>query len=114
MDITDEILAAYVDGTLPEEQRDEVRQYIASHPQELEQIVRMMDNYPTDVSEEEPVFGTGLEGVAGAVAGGRVGSLIASSGAAFVTGLRHRQTRHKKIRKTNIQANITNLLNELM
>ena len=114
MDITDEILAAYVDGTLPDECRDEVRQYIAVHPEELEQVVKMMDNYPTDVSEEEPTFNVGIGSVAGAVACGGIGATIASSGAAFVSGLKHHKSRHAKIRKTNIQANITNLLNELL
>ena len=51
MVINDEILAAYVDGTLPQDQVEEVRQYLASHPQELEQVVRMMDDYPREVGE---------------------------------------------------------------
>ena len=44
MDITDEILAAYVDGLLSEQQNADVRNYISTHPHELELIIKLMDN----------------------------------------------------------------------
>ena len=45
MTITDEILAAYADGTLPEDQLPEVRRYLSEHPEELEQIIILMDRF---------------------------------------------------------------------
>lgn len=53
MVINDEILAAYVDGTLPQDQVEEVRQYLASHPQELEQLVRVMDTNPITIRRDK-------------------------------------------------------------
>lgn len=43
MIITDEILAAYVDGNLSPDQVEEVRQYLSIHPEEMERMVRFMD-----------------------------------------------------------------------
>ena len=53
MVITDEILAAYVDGTLPQEQVEEVRQYLATHPQEMEDMVKLMDKNPIIMRESK-------------------------------------------------------------
>jgi len=49
MIITDEILAAYVDGTLPQSHVEAVRQYLATHPQEMETVVRLMDRDPVSL-----------------------------------------------------------------
>lgn len=103
MVINDEILAAYVDGTLPQDQVEEVRQYLASHPQELEQLVRVMDDYPREVGEEKR-----YDSVSSIAHSG-----IAISGAAFVVPSIMPVVAPKKIRKACIQANLTNLLNEI-
>lgn len=55
MIINDEILAAYVDGMLSPSQTEEVRQYLASHPQEMEQMVKLMDTYHTDVKKNHQI-----------------------------------------------------------
>lgn len=104
MIIADEILAAYIDGTLPQNQVEKVRQYLASHPQEMEQMVRAMDDFPRESEEEDNLSQATLCNLKN--------SNIASSGAAFVVKSVRPITNHK-IRKTNIQANLTHLLNEL-
>lgn len=104
MAINDEILAAYVDGTLPQNQVEEVRQYLATHPQEMEQVVKMMDNFPRETDEEKMAIGSMVCGICA--------SPLAASGAAFVA--KHiLPTAAPKIRKANIQANLSNLLNEI-
>ena len=44
MEITDELIACYVEGTVTEEERDAVRAYLCEHPCELERILNLMDN----------------------------------------------------------------------
>ena len=43
MTISDELLAAYVEGKVTKEERNQVRQYLAENPQELESVMMMMD-----------------------------------------------------------------------
>lgn len=105
MVITDEILAAYVDGTLPSEQLHEVRQYLSTHPKEMEQVVKMMDTYPRETKEKGA-------SVTNALLGGVACGALATSGAAFVANFL-RVPASPKPRQTNIQANLTNLLNEI-
>lgn len=105
MIITDEILAAYIDGTLPQNQVEEVRQYLASHPQKMEQMVRAMDAFPREAEEDYSISQAALCNLKN--------SNIASSGAAFVVKSVKSKTNHP-IRKTNIQANLTHLLSELI
>ncbi len=106
MIINNEILAAYVDGMLSPSQTEEVRQYLAAHPQEMEQMVKLMDTFPRETKDEE-------EGMSQATLCNLQDSNIASSGAAFVVKSISSAT-PPKIRKTNIQANLTNLLNEII
>ena len=104
MVITDEILAAYIDGTLSQDQVEEVRQYLAAHPQELEQMVRVMDDFPREAEETTTAIGDTVCDMCA--------SPLAASGAAFVA--KHiRPAAAPKIRKANIQANLSNLLNEI-
>lgn len=44
MKITTEILARYVEDTLPKEQKSKVQQYLATHPKAMEAVLRMMDD----------------------------------------------------------------------
>ena len=106
MIINDEILAAYVDGMLSPSQTEEVRQYLVSHPQEMEQMVKLMDNFPREIKEEEGDMSQ-------ATLCNLQNSNIASSGAAFVVKSISSATR-PKMRKANIQANLTHLLNEII
>lgn len=41
--ISDELLAAYAEGKVTKEERNQVRQYLAENPQELECVMIMMD-----------------------------------------------------------------------
>ena len=104
MAITDEILAAYIDGTLPQNQVEEVRQYLASNPQEMEQMVRAMDDFPREAEEEFTILSDTVCGMCV--------SPLAASGAAFVPK-RMSNASVPNSRKTNIQDNLSNLLNEI-
>ena len=106
MIINDEILAAYVDGMLSPSQTEEVRQYLASHPQEMEQMVKLMDTFPRETKEE-------ADCISQAALSNLQNSSIASSGAAFVVKSISSATR-PKMRKANIQTNLTHLLNEII
>lgn len=43
MKISNELLAAYAEGKVTKEERNQVRQYLAGNPQELESVMMMMD-----------------------------------------------------------------------
>ena len=43
MKISNELLAAYAEGKVTKEERNQVRQYLAENPQELESVMMMMD-----------------------------------------------------------------------
>ena len=106
MIINDEILAAYVDGMLSPSQTEEVRRYLASHPQEMEQMVMLMDNFPREIKDEE-------DGMSQATLCNLQNSNIASSGAAFVVK-NISPTVTPKERKVDIQTSLTHLLNEII
>lgn len=57
MEITNELLAAYAEGNVSKEERDAVRQYLTEHPEELESVLMMMDDYydlDIEDNQEEP------------------------------------------------------------
>lgn len=43
MEITNDILAAYVEGNVSDSDREEIRQYLADNPEQLETVMIMMD-----------------------------------------------------------------------
>lgn len=43
MNISNELLAAYAEGNVSNDERNAVRQYLAENPQELESVMMMMD-----------------------------------------------------------------------
>ena len=43
MVVNDELIACYVDGTATKEERDEVRRYLAVHPEEYELVLTLME-----------------------------------------------------------------------
>lgn len=43
MKISNELLAAYAEGKVTKEERNQVRQYLAENPHELESVMMMMD-----------------------------------------------------------------------
>ena len=58
MKITNELLAAYAEGKVSQEEREAVRQYLVEHPEKLRTVMIMMDKYydmdVEDSEEEEP------------------------------------------------------------
>ena len=44
MDISNEMIAAYAEGTLPKEYLPFVRKYLSEHPDELEEVLLLMDS----------------------------------------------------------------------
>lgn len=53
MEITNELLAAYAEGNVSPEERQQVRKYLAEHPSQLESVMMMMDSdYGLDVKQE--------------------------------------------------------------
>lgn len=105
MTITDEILAAYADGTLPEELLPAVRRYLSEHPEELSEVIHLMDvalTLPEDseINYDSPTYE------------GSSTSLLGNSAAAFVAPKKNMPSviKHKSV---DIQQNLDNLLSEL-
>ena len=44
MDITNELLAAYAEGNVTQEERKQIRAYLTEHPSQLESVMLMMDS----------------------------------------------------------------------
>lgn len=44
MEISDELIACYVERTVTAEERDFVRKYLCEHPEEYERVLCLMDN----------------------------------------------------------------------
>lgn len=53
MEINDELIAGYIDGTASDEERNLVREYLSQHPEEYEQIICLMDNDVEDYLGEQ-------------------------------------------------------------
>ncbi len=53
MEINDELIADYIDGTASDEERNLVREYLSQHPEEYEQIICIMDNDVEDYLGEQ-------------------------------------------------------------
>lgn len=52
MEITDELIAAYIDGNVTVKERQEVRRYLAVHPEERDLVLILMEgveNYSDEV-----------------------------------------------------------------
>lgn len=53
MEISDELIACYVEGTLTADERDMVRRYLCCHPEEYERVLCLMDNDRADYLGEQ-------------------------------------------------------------
>ena len=51
MKISNELLAAYAEGKVTKEERNQVRQYLAENPQELESVMMMDEDYELSVDD---------------------------------------------------------------
>lgn len=45
MDISDELIGCYIEGTCTQEELQAVREYLVNNPEEYDRIVCLMDNY---------------------------------------------------------------------
>lgn len=51
--VNEELIAAYIDGNVTTEERNEVRRYLSAHPAEQDLVLSMMDDCDTIETEEE-------------------------------------------------------------
>lgn len=87
MEITDSLLAAYVEGNVTQTERDAVRRYLTDHPEELETLTIMMDeDYELDADDDSGVSDMAHISAAGSF------SALCYSAAAFVP--HHVPTKH--------------------
>lgn len=106
MKITTEILARYVEGLLSDEQRQEVQQYLTSHPQAMEAVLRMMDE-DYDLIPQANVLDT-------AVGCPVVMNNLSKTSAAFAMPVKPLPSRSSRsCRKHDFCANMDELINSL-
>lgn len=53
MEISDELIACYIEGTVTTEERNVVRRYLCEHPEEYERVLCLMDNDIIDYLGEQ-------------------------------------------------------------
>ena len=53
MEINDELIACFVEGTVTVEERNFVRKYLCDHPEEYERVLSLMDNDTIDYLGEQ-------------------------------------------------------------
>lgn len=102
MEITNEIIAKYIDGTATPEEVSCVRQYLVQHPEERESILLLMDDH-LDYLEE---WGESEVGSDRAIE--EFPNLIMSA-AAFAPTKNHSQARCKKVPCRNQNSFLTRL-----
>lgn len=60
MELNDEMLVRYVEGNLNVEERNFVRRYLSEHPEKLESVLYMMDDFteccPNETKETENII----------------------------------------------------------
>lgn len=90
--ISDELLAAYAEGKVTKEERNQVRQYLAENPQELESVMMMMDeDYELTIDNKNSQIGPtdvprgAIPNIAAAVANPLPFSGLCCSAAAFAS-----------------------------
>lgn len=106
MKITTEIIAQYVEGTLTDEQQQEVQKYLASHPQAMEAVLCMMDE-DYDLIPQANVLDT-------AVGCPVVMNNLSKTSAAFAMPVNPRQANSSRsCRKHNFCVNMDELIESL-
>lgn len=53
MNISDELIACYIEGNVTAEERSFVRKYLCEHPEEYERVLCLMDNDTVDYLGEQ-------------------------------------------------------------
>lgn len=118
MEITNEILAAYAEGKVSVEERNQVREYLMQHPSKLESVIAMMDeDYELELCDADDLFSVEKSGVSRKV---QSFSDIALSAAAFApmpTDCECKQPILKKacssVRKESFSERMNKLIDEL-
>ena len=59
--INDEMVACYIEGSLNVEERNAVRQYLSEHPEKLESLLYMMDDFIECCPEETENIGSDID-----------------------------------------------------
>lgn len=108
MEISDELIACYVEGTCTDEELSSVRQYILGHPAEYERILCLIDNDKEDYMNEHDDDETS-ERKEGGFAD------IALSAAAFAPHqqMKGMKSKHHKQRCAGLLGRLDNMCNEL-
>lgn len=57
MEVTSELLAAYVENRVTEEERIEIRKYLTEHPEEIESLLLMIDEDSEIMMDDESAPG---------------------------------------------------------
>lgn len=118
MEVTNEILAAYAEGKVSIEERNQVREYLTKHPSKLESVVAMMDeDYELELCDADEFFSVGKSAASGKV---QSFSDIALSAAAFTPISMNCQCPRpnmkktgSSVRKSSFAERMNTLLNEL-
>lgn len=126
MKISNELLAAYAEGNVSQEERQAVRQYVMENPEELETVAMMMDeDYDMEVEDDSDLSlddtPDKTQDWSAAALGGMVGSFIAPSlcmsAAAFVPDIMPKLSRtsaNRQESKGSFSKRLDNLLDELI
>ena len=113
MKLSDELIARYVEGETTLEERREVRQYLCSHPEEMENILFLMDDDVDDYLDEWSTQDSGSQnGIETSF------SDISLSAAAFVPGRKIKQPIRSDLEKALhgdrfIQCRLSQMLKEI-
>lgn len=112
MEITNQLLAAYAEGNVSNEERNTVRQYLTEHPGQLETVMMMMDeDYELEVDDEDDVGDLAQSDTKDSF------SNICYSAAAFapcVMPLKNIFKSPPKLEKSNFKKRLDNLLDDIM
>lgn len=118
MEITNEILAAYAEGKVSVEERNQVRKYLMQHPSKLESVIAMMDeDYELELCDVDDSFPVEESGTSGKVQSFSDIALSAAAFAPMCAECESPQPNMKKaglsVRKGSFSERMNKLLNEL-
>lgn len=113
MEITNQLLAAYAEGNVSNEERNAVRQHLTEHPDQLETVMMMMDeDYELEVDDENDVGDLAQSnGV------GNFFSNICYSAAAFAPRtmpMKKIKNSHPQTEKSNFRKRLNDLLDDII
>lgn len=109
MEISDELIACYVEGTCSSHERDEIRNYLAKHPEEYERILCLLDRDKDDfdITDEADIKAEVILNEADSFAD------IAMSAAAFAPNQSKFKMKPSKHEKSKLLSNLDTMLGEL-